>query len=126
MEGRKMSDGFAKFRARGRLPDPPNDETNNLTAPETAPSARELAPPVEPSRPDPQRTHEPAQAKPRIDGRMRLRKDRTEALSTKIKPRHRELLMTLADAYESTLSETLEMAIEALEHQATREGKKLS
>lgn len=121
-----MTEGFAKFRARGRLPDPPADETNNLTAPETAPAARELVPLVEPSRPEPQRTHEPTPAKPRIDGRMRLRKDRTEALSTKIKPRHRELLMTLADAYESTLSETLEMAIEALEQQATREGKKLS
>lgn len=120
MEGSNMTEGFAKLRARGRLPDPPADETNNLTAPETAPAARELAPLAEPNRP------EPAPAKPRIDGRMRLRKDRTEALSTKIKPRHRELLMTLADAYESTLSGTLEMAIEALEQQATREGKKLS
>lgn len=65
-------------------------------------------------------------SKPRLDGRARLRKDRTEALSTKIKPRYRELLVSLADAYELTLSETLERAIDALAVEARREGKHLT
>ena len=65
-------------------------------------------------------------SRPRLDGRARLRKDRTEALSTKIKPRHRELLVSLADAYELTLSETLERAIDALAAEARNEGKILS
>lgn len=121
-----MSDGFAKLKARSRLPDPPADETRNLSAPETAPAAEEAAVKSEPARHSPQEVSGAAPAKPRIDGRMRLRKDRTEALSTKIKPRHRELLMELADAYGATLSETLERAIEALEQQAKREGKHLS
>lgn len=121
-----MAEGFAKLKGRSRLPDPPADETRNLTAPETAPAPGGLESQEALGTPESQRSPEVAQAKPRIDGRMRLRKDRTEALSTKIKPRHRELLMTLADAYESTLSETLEKAIEALEQQARREGKKLS
>jgi hypothetical protein len=121
-----MSEGFAKLKARSRLPDPPADESRNLSAPETAPAIDEAEVRVEPSRPSSQVLISPAQTKPRIDGRMRLRKDRTEALSTKIKPRHRELLMELADAYGGTLSETLERAIEALEQQAKREGKHLS
>jgi len=121
-----MSDGFAKLKARSRLPDPPADETRNLSAPETAPAAEETEVKSGPAHSNSQEASSPAQAKPRIDGRMRLRKDRTEALSTKIKPRHRELLMELADAYGGTLSETLERAIEALEQQAKREGKRLS
>lgn len=120
-----MNSGFAKLKGRSRLPDPPVDGSNNLAAPEAAP------PEVVAENPAPTVPREPAEtrpleSKPRIDGRIRLRKDRTEALSTKIKPRHRELLMELADAYESTLSETLERAIEALEAQARKEGKTLS
>ena len=121
-----MTEGFAKLRARSRLPDPPADKTQNLTAPETAPSAGEAESTSKPNQSGAESSREVQQAKPRIDGRMRLRKDRTEALSTKIKPRHRELLMTLADVYDSTLSETLEKAIEALERQAIQEGKHLS
>jgi hypothetical protein len=130
MEALSMNSGFAKFKGRSRLPDPPADDSNNLAAPEIAApipggtdaplvrQADELPPAV--------RASTIPASKPRIDGRMRLRKDRTEALSTKIKPRHRELLMALADAYESTLSETLEKAIEALETQARKEGRVLT
>src|SRR5271157_219462 len=115
------SSGFAKLKGRSRLPDPPADESNNLAAPDVVPpvSVASDDPPVIRTEPLERRM----EVKPRIDGRMRLRKDRTEALSTKIKPRHRELLVELADAYESTLSETLEKAIEALEAQARREGR---
>ena len=130
MEPESMSSGFSKLKGRSRLPDPPADESNNLAAPEAAPPAvihgAPLPPPLPSRDPEAVEVRPTPGSKPRIDGRMRLRKDRTEALSTKIKPRHRELLMALADAYESTLSETLERAIEALEAQARREGKNLS
>ena len=121
-----MAEGFEKLRGRNRLPDPPADTSHNLAAPEVAPAAESAAEQSKSVAPSLVSPPEVAQPKPRIDGRMRLRKDRTEALSTKIKPRHRELLMMLADAYESTLSETLEKAIEALEQQARRDGMHLS
>ena len=122
-----MSDGsFDRLKARrSRLPDPPPDASENLQAPETAPApvatADQPAPEGNPQAVGP----EAAVAKPRLDGRARLRKDRTEALSTKIKLRHRELLVSLADAYELTLSETLERAIDTLAAEARREGKNL-
>lgn len=119
-----MPDSFQKLKKRrSQLPDPPTDATQNLQAPETAPLNAEL----QAHRPTIDRLRtavsELAPPRPRIDGRTRLRKDRTEALSTKIKPHHRELLMSLADAYEATLSETLERAIEALEAQARQQGR---
>ncbi len=119
-----MMDGFSKLKGRGRLPDPPADSTRNLEEPETAPAPRQEME-VEAARPEPPTALDDMSPRPRVDGRTRLRKDRTEALSTKIKPRHRELLMALADAYESTLSETLEKAIEALEQQARLEGRRI-
>lgn len=119
-----MPDSFLKLKnRRSQLPDPPTDATQNLQAPETAPLTAE--PQVNRPTVDRLRNAGPElqPARPRIDGRTRLRKDRTEALSTKIKPRHRDLLMSLADAYEGTLSETLERAIEALEAQARQQGR---
>lgn len=121
-----MSDTFDRLKGRrSRLPDPPPDISDNLQAPESAP-----APAATPSQTAVERNLqapglETTLSKPRLDGRARLRKDRTEALSTKIKPRHRELLVSLADAYELTLSETLERAIEAFAAEARREGKTL-
>ena len=115
-----MSGTFDRLKSRrSRLPEPPPDATDNLRAPETAPATqlqveeRVLA----------EGAVELPAPRPRLDGRARLRKDRTEALSTKIKPQHRDLLVTLADAYSLTLSETLERAIEALAESARREGK---
>ena len=121
-----LNDTFDRLRGRrSRLPDPPPDSSDNLRAPETAP-----APPtindLGKLTLTPELPVSEVLSKPRIDGRARLRKDRTEALSTKIKPRHRELLVSLADAYELTLSETLERAIDTLAVEAKRAGKILS
>ena len=120
-----MTEGFDRLKARrSRLPDPPPDSSDNLRAPETAPApAQPVTPPMAAAASEPSVE---AAAKPRIDGRARLRKDRTEALSTKIKPGHRELLMSLADAYGSTISETLEHAIDALAAEAKRAGRTLT
>ena len=113
-----MSESFDRLKCRrSRLPDPPPDTTDNLRAPETAPAG------AQPSQPPLATVAESAPARPRIDGRARLRKDRTEALSTKIKPQHRELLVSLADAFDLTLSETLEKAIDTLAAEARREGR---
>ena len=121
-----MSDTFDRLKGRrSRLPDPPPDSSNNFKAPETAPAPLTVDDPLtlgvirQP-------TASEALSKPRLDGRTRLRKDRTEALSTKIKLRHRELLVSLADAYELTLSETLERAIDTLAAEARRTRKTLS
>lgn len=117
-----MSESFERLKSRrSRLPDPPIDRSENLQAPENAPAV--VPAPAQTSRIEPNLS--PSVAKPRIDGRARLRKDRTEALSTKIKPQHRELLVSLADAYGLTLSETLERAIDTLAIEARREGKTL-
>lgn len=117
-----MSETFDRLKGRrSRLPDPPPDVTDNLRAPETAPASKV---PVQASSTN-EGPDEYSAMRPRIDGRARLRKDRTEALSTKIKPRHRDLLVALADAYELTLSETLERSIETLADIARREGKSL-
>ena len=121
-----MSDTFEKLKSRrSRLPDPPPDSSDNLQAPEIAPASQTVD-----VAPQPVAAQQPAATatpyKPRLDGRARLRKDRTEALSTKIKPQHRELLVSLADAYALTLSETLERAIDTLAAEARREGKTLS
>ncbi len=120
-----MNDSFERLKGRRqRLPDPPQDVSDNFRAPE-------MAPPSEPTSGAPTRLEtdigsQPSRVlRPRVDGRARLRKDRTEALSTKIKPYHRDLLMSLADAYDATLSETLESAIEALAARAKQEGKKV-
>ena len=121
-----MTEGFDRLKSRrSRLPDPPPDSSDNLRAPETAPAPTQ---PVTPSITAAGASEPPVEAvaKPRIDGRARLRKDRTEALSTKIKPGHRELLMSLADAYGSTISETLERAIDALAAEAKRAGRTLT
>lgn len=119
-----MSESFERLKGRRqRLPDPPQDVSDNFRAPE-------VAPPSQPVSVSPTGVHasvdeqEPAVLRPRIDGRARLRKNRTEALSTKIKPYHRDLLMVLADTYDATLSETLEKAIEALATLAKQEGKR--
>ena len=119
-----MSDGFSKLKGRrSQLPEPPDDKTQNLQAPEVAPLAPASPVLILPTATSGHAADSPsASGRLRIDGRARLRKDRTEALSTKIKPHHRDLLMSLADAYDGTLSETLERAIEALEAQAKREG----
>lgn len=117
-----MSEGFSKLKGRrSQLPDPPTDATQNLQAPEVAPLPPAPSNPI-PATQLPGRPSAQPSGRLRIDGRARLRKDRTEALSTKIKPHHRDLLMSLADAYDGTLSETLERAIEALEIQAKRDG----
>jgi hypothetical protein len=122
-----MSDSFDKLKGRrSRLPDPPPDTSDNLRAPESAPAAAPAPISETAGLNDRQAGPETPASKPRIDGRARLRKDRTEALSTKIKPRHRELLVSLADAYELTLSETLERAIDTLAAEARHEGKSLA
>ncbi len=120
-----MNESFERLKGRRqRLPDPPQDVSDNFRAPE-------VAPPSEPVHEVPSGFDAGvggqlgAALRPRIDGRARLRKDRTEALSTKIKPYHRDLLMGLADAYNATLSETLENAIETLAARAKQEGKKI-
>ena len=113
-----MSETFDRLKGRrSRLPDPPPDTTDNLRAPETAPAGAQLS-----QSPD-STVAGITSPRPRIDGRSRLRKDRTETLSTKIKPQHRELLVSLADAFDLTLSETLEKAIDTLAAAARREGK---
>ena len=120
-----MSDTFDKLKSRrSRLPDPPPEPSDNLKAPETAPAPPTTYAPQTPAA-APLPAVADASTKPRLDGRARLRKDRTEALSTKIKLRHRELLVSLADAYDLTLSETLERAIETLAVEAKRAGKNL-
>jgi hypothetical protein len=121
-----VSDNFDKLKSRrSRLPDPPPDRSDNLRAPEIAPAPpTPHGPPVSSVAALPVTSDAPS--KPRLDGRARLRKDRTEALSTKIKLKHRELLVSLADAYELTLSETLERAIEIFAAEAKREGKTLT
>lgn len=120
-----MNESFERLKGRRRrLPDPPQDVTDNFRA-------SEVAPPSEPLHEVPTGFdtgadgQSPAVRRPRIDGRARLRKDRTEALSTKIKPYHRDLLMALADGYNATLSETLEKAIETLAARSKQEGKKI-
>ena len=120
-----MNDSFERLKGRRqRLPDPPQDVSDNFRAPEVAPPAEPI--PAVPRQLETEEGSQPSRAlRPRIDGRARLRKDRTEALSTKIKPFHRDLLMSLADAYDATLSETLESAIEALASRAKQEGKKV-
>ena len=124
-----MSDTFERLKGRrSRLPDPPPDVSDNLKAPEVAPAS---ALPTTVSLPPDDRIVQVAQtgvatSRPRLDGRARLRKDRTEALSTKIKLRHREMLVNLADAYELTLSETLERAIDCLAAETKRAGKNLT
>ena len=121
-----MNDTFDRLKGRrSRLPDPPPDSSDNLQAPETAPAPPTTDDPATLTL-TPQPPVAEALSKPRIDGRARLRKDRTEALSTKIKPRLRELLVSLADAYELTLTETLERAIDTLAVEARRAGKTLS
>jgi hypothetical protein len=119
-----MENSFERLKARrSRLPDPPDDISNNLQAPEIAPVPQDVGRIASEGQQSP--TQLSVEPRPRIDGRARLRKDRTEALSTKIKRYHRDLLMSLADAYETTLSETLEKAIEALAERACHEGKEL-
>ena len=115
-----MDEVFKRLKGRrSRLPEPPPDTTDNLRAPETAPAMAQVIPPP------PTNGERSALPRPRVDGRARLRKDRTEALSTKIKPQHRDLLVGLADAYDLTLSETLEKAIDTLAAEARREGKSI-
>jgi hypothetical protein len=117
-----MENSFERLKARrSRLPDPPDGASNNLRAPEVAPASEDVDMIASEGRQPPALLN--VEPRPRIDGRARLRKDRTEALSTKIKRHHRDLLMSLADAYETTLSETLEKAIEALAERARHEGK---
>jgi hypothetical protein len=130
---------FSALRRRGRLPAPPDDASNNLTAPEHAPPESPAPPAPATPTAGPARGREgeaaaivPAQAArgrvvqpytppepipPQMDGRSRLRTGRTEPFSTRVRPDFRSRLIFLANQRQCTMAEALELAVEALERE---------
>lgn len=127
---------FSALRRRGRLPAPPDDASNNLTAPEHAPPEL-LAPatpatypaqgregeaaasvPVQTTRGRIVQPYTPPEPSPQqMDGRSRLRTGRTEPFSTRVRPDFRSRLIALANQRQCTMAEALELAVEALERE---------
>jgi hypothetical protein len=124
---------FGALKRRSRLPAPPTEASDNLTAPEVAPAvsqpsvlaASQMAEdePLPPGGPrgrvvTPYVEPPPVEA---IDGRTRLRTGRTEPFSTRVRAEFRPLLVRLADHLNCTMAEALERAVEEM---AKRTGVK--
>jgi hypothetical protein len=117
---------FGALKRRSRLPAPPTEASDNLTAPEVAPAVSQpsmlassqiteegVLPPGRPRG----RVVTPYVEPPAmqvIDGRARLRTGRTEPFSTRVRAEFRPLLVHLADHLNCTMAEALERAVEEM------------
>lgn len=118
---------FSALQRKRRLPPPPDDASENLTAPEAAPangraepSAAQLSasPDTEPPRRKVIRPYIPTEPPPEpVDGRSRLRTGRVEPFSTRVRADFRPRLIALADHYGVTMGEALELAVASLERE---------
>jgi hypothetical protein len=133
---------FSALKRKNRLPPPPDDFSDNLSAPEHAPAAAlpnpsptsALAPAggTAPSLPGEHgevtgpgkrtmsrvvRPYVPAPPVEALDGRSRLRTGRTEPFSTRVRADFRARLIRLADHQGCTMAEALEIAVERMERE---------
>lgn len=132
---------FTALKRKGRLPPPPDDASDNLSAPEVAPTVahspdqlltsaqaatahtepspssegREVTGAIERTVSRVVRPYVPAPAVEAIDGRSRLRTGRTEPFSTRVRADFRARLIRLADHQGCTMAEALEIAVERME-----------
>ena len=116
---------FSALQRKRRLPPPPSDASENLSAPEFASattqavSSTSLSSESEVQRRKVIRPYVPADPPPEVvDGRSRLRTGRVEPFSTRVRADFRPRLIALADRYGVTMGEALELAVEALERQS--------